>query len=267
MLKLVVCAKAVLDPGEADRLRIDPRTRSLPRLDLPLILNPLDRHALEAAFQIKKMHGASIAVLSMGPPPAGNVIRECLALGADEGILLTDPAFAGADAYATAFTLASAIRKYGPADLIICGMSSSDGATEWVGPEIAAILGLPVVTRVRDISEDRGEHWIVKADSENGYRKVRLSLPAVITVSRNLNQPKPLSLSGILRARASTIATWDRQMMDIPAERVGLNGSPTRVADLAPLESGRSVAFLEGTLQEKVERLVQILSEAGAVKS
>jgi electron transfer flavoprotein beta subunit len=266
MLNIVVCVKAVPDPCIADKLSIDPRTRSLPRLDLPLVMNPLDRHALEAAVQLKRKHGASITVLSMGPPPAGEVVRECLALAADQGILLTDPEFAGADAFATAYTLARAVTKNGPADLIICGMASSDGATEWVGPEIAGILGMPVVTMVQEILESHGSEWIIKAASANGYRKVRLKLPAVITVTRKLNQPQPLGFSGILKARDTEIIEWDRQMLGLQADCVGLKGSPTHVTELAPLDSGRKVEMLAGSLQEKAERLVEILSDAGTLK-
>ena len=265
MLNIVVCVKAVPEQSIANKLKIDPVTKSLPRLDIPLVMNSLDSHALEAALQFKRKSGAHITILCMGPPPAGNIVRECLALGADKGILLTDPAFAGADAFATAYTLAKAIEKNGPVDVVFCGMASSDGATEWVGPEIATFLNMPVVTMVREIVEDRGDEWTVKADYQYGYRKVRLKLPAVITVTRNVNQPKSLSFSGILKARSKEITKWDREKLDIPAERVGLKGSPTHVTEMAHLESRREVEILEGSLQEKIKRLVQILSDAGVV--
>jgi len=265
MFNIVVCVKAVPDPKEADRLKIDPVTKSIPRLDIPLVINPLDCHALEAAFQLRRKYGAQIIALSMGPPLAGNVLRECLALGADKGVLLTDPAFAGADTYATAYTLASAIRKSGSMDLVLCGMASSDGSTEWVGPQIAAFLNLPVVTRVKEIIEDQGEDWIVKADHEHGYRIVKLKLPAVLTVTRELNQPKSLSFSGILKSRSKQIIEWNHEALDIPVERVGLKGSPTCVSELSHLESRRAVQMLEGTLEEKVDQFVKILSDAGVV--
>jgi electron transfer flavoprotein alpha/beta subunit len=263
MLNIVVCVKAVPDPRIADKLKIDPVTKSLPRLDIPLVINPLDSHALEAALQLKKKYEAHITILCMGPPPAGNIVRECLALGAYKGILLTDPAFAGADAFATAYTLAKAIEKIGSPDVVFCGMASSDGATEWVGPEIATFLNMPVVTMVREIVEDQGNEWIVKADYGHGYRTVKLKLPAVLTVTRNLNQPKPLSFSGILKARSKEITEWDHKDLGVPAESVGLEGSPTIVTEMYPLESRREVEMLEGTLQEKVERLVKILFDAG----
>jgi len=144
MLSIVVCVKAVPDLTLADKIRIDPDTKTLTRHDIPLVINPLDRNALEAALVVKENQEAHITILSMGPPAAGNVVRECLALGADQGILLSDPAFAGADAFATALTLSKAIEKIEQVDSVFCGRASSDGATEWVGPELAIFLGLPV---------------------------------------------------------------------------------------------------------------------------
>ncbi|OGO34738.1 MAG: hypothetical protein A2Z16_11300 [Chloroflexi bacterium RBG_16_54_18] len=262
-MKIIVCVKAVPDPKEADRLKIDPVTKSIPRLDIPLVINPLDCHALEAAFQLRRKYGAQITVLSMGPPAVVNVLRECLARGADEGILLSDPAFAGADTYATAFTLTGAIRKLGFVDLVLCGMASSDGSTEWVGPQVAAFLDLPVVTRVSEILDDQGDDWTIKSDYEHGYRIVKLKLPAVLTVTREINQPKALSFSGILKARSKQIIEWNREALNIPVGRVGLKGSPTCISELSYLENRRSVEMLEGTLQEKVDRLIKILSNAG----
>ena len=173
MHRIIVCVKAVPEPKAAGELKIDPVTKSLPRLDIPLEINPLDRNALEVALLIKEGSNAHITVISMGPPPAGNVVKECLALGADTGILLSDPAFAGADAFATAYTLAKAIEKVEPIDVVLCGTASSDGATEWVGPELATFLNLPVVTMVREIVDPESQTWKVIADIENGYRLVR----------------------------------------------------------------------------------------------
>jgi len=263
MLSIVVCVKAVPDPKEADKLMIDPITRTLPRLDIPLVFNPLDCHAVEAAIQLKQKYSAHITALSMGPPPAGNILRECLALGADQGILLTDPAFAGADTFATAYTLAAAIKMVEPVDVVFCGMASSDGSTEWVGPQIAALLGYPVVTRVREILDDQGDNWLLKADFDRGYRKIKIKLPAVITVTRNLNQPKALSFSGILKARSKQIKEWNHDTLGMPIEHIGLKGSPTYVTEMTRLESSRAVEMIGGTLREKVECLVKILSDAG----
>ena len=265
MLKIVVCVKAVPDPKEADRIKIDPITKTLTRRDVPLVLNPLDKNAMEAALQLREQLGAHITVLSMGPPPAGNIVRECLALGADQGFLLCDRAFAGADAYATAYTLAKGIEKIGSYDVVFCGMASSDGSTEWVGPEIAAFLHLSVVTRVKEIVECDGEWWKVKASVENGYRLVRVRLPAVFTVTRELNTPRTLSFSGIVKARKKEITQWGINELGVPEESVGLKGSPTVVSNMTTQDSKRKVEIIAGTREEKAERLIQILADAGVI--
>jgi electron transfer flavoprotein beta subunit len=264
-MKIVVCVKAVPDPKQADKIRIDPETKTLMRGDVPFVVNPLDKHAVEAALQLKKKYGATITILSMGPPAAGNIVKECLALGADHGILLSDREFGGADAYATALTLAKGIEKNGEFDLILCGMASSDGATEWVGPQIATFLNIPVVTMVNEIHDDAERDWLVKTAWEDGYRRVAVKLPALFTVARELNEPKNLSFSGIIKARKKEITTWSIADLDVAPESVGLKGSPTVVGDFGTLETGRNVEFLEGTAEEKAERLVGILIESGAI--
>jgi electron transfer flavoprotein beta subunit len=265
MLKIVVCVKAVPEPKAAEELKIDPVTKALARMDIPLVINSLDRNALEAALLVKEKTTTHIIVISMGPPPAGDVIKECLALGADTGILLSDRAFAGADAYATAFVLAAAIKKAGPVDLILCGRASSDGATEWVGPELAVFLDLPIVTMVRELVDYDDTKWIVKADIENGYRLVQVELPAVFTVTQELNTPRTLSFSGIIKSRKKEITTWNMADIALQAESVGLQGSPTIVSKLEYQERKRECQMIEGTLDEKVDLLIRKFVEAGVV--
>ena len=265
MLNIVVCVKAVPDPKEACNIKIDPDTKTLMRCEVPFVVNPLDKNALEAALMLKERGDAHITVLSMGPPDAGNIVKECLALGADQGFLLSDPAFGGADAFATAFTLAKGIEKIGTYDVIFCGMASSDGSTEWVGPEIATFLNIPVVTMVKEIVESEGEWWKVKASLENGYRLVRVRIPAVFTVTRELNTPRTLSFSGIIKARKKEISEWGIGDLGVPSEALGLKGSPTVVSNLSTTESKREVEMLDGTREEKAEQLVQKLAEAGVI--
>jgi electron transfer flavoprotein beta subunit len=265
VLEIFVCIKAVPDPDEADKIKIDPVSKTLTREEIPLVLNPLDKNALEAALQIKEAHGGRISVISMGPSDAGKIVKECLALGADQGFLLSDPAFAGADTLATAFTLAKGIEKIGRFDVIFCGMASADGATEWVGPEISTFLDIPVVTLVKEVITDESRRWKVKASLDNGYRLVAVELPAVFTTVRELNVPRTLSFSGIIKARKKEIVQWDLQDLGLEAESVGLAGSPTLVSDLSLLETGRTVEMLEGSREEKVEQLVHKLAEAGVV--
>ncbi len=265
MFHIVVCAKAVPDPKQACNIKIDPVTKTLMRCDVPMVLNQLDKNAMQAALDLKKQFEGKITVLCMGPPDAAEVVRECLALGADEGVLLSDPAFGGADAYATAYTLAKTIEKLKPVDLVLCGMASSDGATEWVGPEMAVFLDMPVVTMVREIVECKETHWIVKADLAHGYRLMEIALPAVLTVTRDLNTPQALSFSGIVKARRKSVATWGVTDLEVPTEKVGLAGSPTIVSTLEPTDHGRTVTLLTGTLEEKADQLVDRLAEAGLI--
>ncbi len=263
MFKIIVCVKAVPDPKEACNIKINPGTKTLMRCDVPMVLNPLDKNAIEASLQLKQELNAHTVVLSMGPPEAGNIVKECLALGADEGYLLSDQAFGGADAYATAFTLAGGIRKIGLPDVIFCGMANSDGATEWVGPELSIFLDMPVVTMVREIVECDGQWWKLKASLENGYRLVLVKLPAVLTVTREINRPKTLSFSGIIKARKKQISEWGIGELGLAPESVGLKGSPTIVSDLGIRESKREVEIISGTREEKVNKLVQKLADQG----
>ena len=265
MLKIVVCVKAVPDPKEAHKIKIDPVTKTLMRLDVPLVLNLLDKNAMEAALRLKEQLDVHITVLSMGPSAADSVVKECLALGADDGFLLSDRSFGGADAYATAYTLAKGIEKIGEYDVVFCGMASSDGSTEWVGPQIAALLKIPVVTRVKELVEYGGQWWKVKASLENGYRLMQVKLPAVLTVTRELNTPRTLSFSGIIKARSKEITAWGINQLGLPEETVGQKGSPTIVSNLAAIESKREVEIITGTREEKAERLVQKLADTGVI--
>ena len=263
MLNIVVCVKAVPDPKEACNIKIDPATKTLLRCDVPMVINPLDRNAIEAALQIKENLEAHITVLSMGPPEAGNIVKECLAFGADRAILLSDPAFGGADTFATAFTLAAGIKKAGAFDVVLCGMASSDGSTEWVGPQISTFLKLPVVTMVKEIVEYNDAAWKVKAAIDNGYRLMQVKLPAVFTVTREVNTPRTLSFSGIIKARKKAIEQWNLEELGVSGESVGLKGSPTIVSRLDTKESKREVEFIAGTREEKAEKMVQKLIETG----
>jgi electron transfer flavoprotein beta subunit len=265
MFHIVVCVKAVPDPQQACNIKIDPETKTLLRCDVPFVLNPLDRNAMEAALQLKQLLEGRITVLSMGPPDAAEIVKECLALGADEGFLLSDRRFGGADAYATAATLAKAVEKLAPFDLVLCGMASSDGATEWVGPEMAVFLDLPVVTMVQEIVEATDRHLQVKAALAHGYRLMAMDLPAVLTVTRDLNTPRTLSFSGIIKARKKQVTTWDMDDLGAAEGSVGLAGSPTIVANLAPVDNRRRVTLLEGNMEEKADRLLAKLVDAGVV--
>ncbi len=262
-MKIVVCIKAVPDPDKADQIVIDPKTRTLVRHNIPMVINPMDRFALQAALDMKKDADAHITVMSMGPQDVEPILKECMALGADKGLLLSDPAFAGADTFATARTLAAGITMLEGADLVLCGMASSDGATEWVGPQIAAFLDRPVVTMVREIESRTDDSLVVKADMENGYRCVRVNLPAVLTVTRELNTPRTLSFSGIIKARKKQVTCCSIADLDLEPSQAGSAGSPTRVSKMEALSQVRQVKMVEGTREEKADWLVDKLKETG----
>jgi electron transfer flavoprotein beta subunit len=265
MLNIIVCVKCVPDPKEICKIRIDSESKTLLRCDVHMVINPLDRQALEAGLNLKRTKGANVTVLSMGPPPAENILKECLALGADRGILLSDPAFGGADAFATSYTLAKGIEKNGPFDLVLCGMASSDGATEWVGPQVATMLNVPVVTMVREIQAVGERNWLLKADWEEGYRLVAVQLPALLTVTRSLNQPPTLSFSGIIKSRKKSITVWTLGDLSISPKNVGATGSPTVVSRLSTVQNRRSVQMILGTAEEKANTLVDILAGTAAI--
>lgn len=265
MLKIVVCVKAVPDPKQTAKIKIDPIKKTLMRSDIPLVINPLDRHAMEAGLQLKQKYSGHIAVISMGPPSAEKILKECLALGADQGILLSDRAFGGADAFATARTLAAGIKKIDGFDVIICGMFSSDGATEWVGPEIAVMLDIPVVTMVSKIVKSESNVWQVKADVENGYRLMQVKLPALFTVTRVINTPSTMSFSGIIKARNKQVTKWTADDLMVSQNMLGLKGSPTIVRSMDTFHKHRKAEMIIGTREEKAVQFLKRLVDAGLI--
>ncbi|HNX30075.1 MAG TPA: electron transfer flavoprotein subunit beta/FixA family protein [Holophaga sp.] len=223
-MKIVVCMKQVPDTTE---VRIDPATGTLIREGIPSIINPDDKSGLEAALVLKDQIGAHVTVLSMGPPQADIALREALAMGADEAVLLSDRRFGGADTWATSTTLASALRRLG-FDLIICGRQAIDGDTAQVGPQIAEHLGLPHVSYVKEL-ELAGESLVVKRMFENGYQRIKVKLPCLITVLKDMNQPRYMMVGGVYDAFRKAIPVWTVDDLDVDQANIGLKGSPTRV--------------------------------------
>ena len=256
-MKTVVCIKQVPDTTQ---VRIDPETGNLIRDGVPSIVNPDDKHAVEAAVVLKEKHGGKVTVITMGPSQADEALRECLAMGADEAILLSDRAFSGADTSATSYTLGSAIKKLGEFDLILCGRQALDGNTAQVGPQIAEFLKVPQVTYARKI-EIKDESLKVERALEDGYEIVETSLPALVTVSKDINIPRIPAMDAIMDAyREKTVDTWTANDIDIERDNVGIKGSPTRIrkASTPELKKGQ-VEIIEGTYEEAVEALVMRL--------
>ena len=264
-MKIVVCIKQV---PETTEVKINPQTNTLMREGVASITNPFDEFALEEALLTKEKHGGEVHVLSMGPPQAIEVLKNALALGADKVYLLSDAAFAGADTLATAYTLAKTIEKIGGVDLVICGKQAIDGDTAQVGPGIATRLGIPQLTyvaKVREIDPAK-KKIVVERMLENGREVVESSLPAVITVVKDINEPRLPSLLGIKKAAKATIPTWTAKEIGVDENRVGLKGSPTWVWKIFSPEARGGGEVLKGELTEVAPLLVNKLMDLKLIK-
>jgi len=225
-MNIVVCLKQV--PGTT-QVKIDPETNTLIRQGIENIINPLDTYAIEEGVRLRERFGGQVTAISMGPPQAETALREAISLGVDAGILLSDPAFAGADTWATSYTLSVAIRKLGQYDLVICGRQTLDGDTGQVGPQLAEMLALPFIAYVSRIEEIADGGMRVRRMVEDGYEIMESPLPAVLTVVKEINTPRLPSLRGIARSKSVVIPVWGVEEIDIDPDQVGLSGSFTRV--------------------------------------
>lgn len=234
MLHIVVCIKQVPDSRE---IRIDPKTNTLIRQGVPSIVNFYDLHGLEEALRIKDEHGARVTVVTMGPPPAEKGLKECISLGADEAVLVTDRGFAGADTLATSYVVAKTIRKveeeWGPADIVFCGKQTLDGDTGQVGPGVACRLDLEQLTYVGKVTKVDKERrrLTVERHLEDGIEVVETSMPVLVTALKELNQVRRASLPGMIRAARYKPIVWTTaDFPDLDRKQIGLKGSPTIVA-------------------------------------
>jgi electron transfer flavoprotein beta subunit len=237
-MEIVVCIKQVPDTTE---VKINPETNTLIREGVPSIVNPFDENAVEAALKLREQHGGKVTVISMGPPQAKEALRHVLAMGADEVILISDRAFAGSDTLATSYTLSQAIKKIGKFDLIICGKQAIDGDTAQVGPGVAEWLNLPQVTFVVKI-EMAGNKLKLERLLEETNEIVESPLPCLITVVKQINEPRPTSLKGMMKAKKAEITTWGAQDIAADKFRIGMDGSPTWVVKIftpAPKSAGQ----------------------------
>lgn len=253
-MRIAVCVKQVPDTNE---IRINPETGTLIRDGVPSILNNDDANALEQALQIKDANpDTTVTVLTMGPPQAREMLQECLAMGADEAILLSDRALGGSDTWATSNALAAGLRKAGPFDLILAGRQAIDGDTAQVGPQIAEKMGLPQVTYVKEF-ELEGDTVTVKRALEDGYEKLRVKLPCVLTAIKELNTPRYMSVPGILREAKAEIPVWSADDIGVDRSVVGLKASPTNVfRSFTPKPKGKGVSVEGDTPKEQAGNLL-----------
>lgn len=258
-MKIIVCAKQVPDTNE---VRIDPVRGTLIREGVPSILNPDDANALEEALRLKEENpGSTVSVVSMGPPQACYMLRECLAMGADDAYLLSSRAFGGADTCATSTTLAAGVKKIGGADIIFAGRQAIDGDTAQVGPQLAQRLGLPVVTYVQKVRSVEGGKAIVERQLEDGYEVIEVETPCLLTCVKELNEPRYMSVRGIVEAYEQDITIWNEKDVVLDPADCGLNASPTQVfRSFTPPQKGKGV-MLKGSVTEMANDLVNRLNE------
>jgi len=232
-MKIVVCIKQVPDTVD---VKIDPKTGNLIREGLPVIINPDDKVGIEAALQIKEQMGGTVTVISMGPPQADVALRETLAMGCDEAILVSGREFGGSDTYATSAILAAAIRKFGSYDLIITGRQAIDGDTAQVGPQLGEKLHIPQVSYVEEIKEVAEDHLIVRRQFEDGYHIVKIKTPCLLTAIGELAKPRYMTVDGVVDAydKEVKIYGFDDLKDDLELDMIGTKGSPTNVYQSFP---------------------------------
>jgi electron transfer flavoprotein beta subunit len=259
-MHIIVCIKQV---PETTDVRINPETNTLIRDGVKSIINPFDMYAIEESVRLKERFNGKVTVVTMGPPQAEAALREAISLGADEGILISDRAFAGGDTWATSNTLSHAIAKIkkelGNFDLILCGKQASDGDTAQVGPGISAFLDIPQVTYVKKIEEIKDNKIRLERMSEEGFDIIETPVPCLLTVVKEINEPRIPSLKGMMRAKSAKIIVWTAKDIGVEAKDVGLNGSRTTVVKIFTPPHRTGGEKITGETPEIVEKLVGLL--------
>ena len=259
-MKIVVCIKQVPDTVE---VKIDPKTGTLVRDGVPSIINHDDKTGIEAALTIREQVGGTVTVVSMGPPQADVALREALAMGCDEAILVSGREFGGSDTYATSGILAAALKQL-DYDLIITGRQAIDGDTAQVGPQIAEKLHLPQVSYVEEIVEAAEDHVVVKRQFEDGYHIVKVKTPCLLTAIAKLAEPRYMSVGGVFDAYQKEIKIFDFNLLkdDLELDMIGLKGSPTNVYKSFTKElKGAGTVLKDLTAEQAVEAIVKKLEE------
>ena len=263
-MHIVVCIKQVPDTKV---IKVNPKTNTLDRSSAPAILNPYDAHAVEEAVRLKQKNGGKVTVLSMGPPQAVNAIKKCVEIGADEGFLISDRAFAGADTLATSYALTKAIEKIQkaePISLVLCGKHAIDGDTGQVGPGIARRMEIPPITNVINIEQiDSKENKVdVRRKIENGYEIVQSTMPCLLTVEKEINEIAYSPLPNMIRAARYEPTVWTvNDLEDVDREQLGMKGSPTIVGKMWPPAKSEGAKLIEGDAKSQVKQIVSLVLE------
>jgi len=265
-IEIIVLVKQVPD---IEKIKFDVETGRLDRSSAEAITNPFDLNALETGVQIKEKIGGKVTAISMGPSQTESALRDCLAIGADRAILLTDTKFAGADTLATSYTLASAIGKLGNFDLVVCGEKTIDGDTAQVGSEVAEILGIPHIAYVDEIKNVSKERIEVLSKVEKFYYIHELRFPCLITVTKDVNVPRLPTLKDKLKARRSKVDIWDAEYLAdiVGIDKFGMDGSPTNVMKVfTPLATHRKGIIIQGSAEDLAQKPFLILKENGVFR-
>ncbi len=264
-MHVVVCVKQVPD---ATNVRINPETNTLMREGVESIVNPFDEYALEEALRLKDQFGARVSVVSMGPPQATVVLREAMARGADDGVLVSSRAFGGADTLATSYTISQAIKKLcdgGKPDLVLFGKQAIDGDTAQVGPGVSEFLDVPLITYVRSLKMDAEGNFEVESIMDDGANVIQGKLPAVMTVLKEASVPRFASLSGWMAAKRAQVAVYDEKTVNADPDKIGLKGSPTKVVTIfpPPTKTGGKKIDCRSDKQMAVDAIMKLLKEKG----
>ena len=257
-MHFVVCIKQVPDTTD---VKIDPETNTLIREGVESIVNPFDMYAIEESLRLKEKTGGTVTAITMGPPQAEAVLREAISMGVDKGILVSDRAFAGSDTWATSYTLATAIKKIGDFDVLLCGKQASDGDTAQVGPGIGTHLDLPQVTYVRKIEEINEKQLVAERLLEDGYEAIECPVPCILTVVKEINEPRLPSLKGKMAARKAEITTWTADDIGADKDQLGLDGSPTKVVKIFSPEPREGGQILSGEPHEQASALAEKIKD------
>ncbi|MBT3319465.1 MAG: electron transfer flavoprotein subunit beta/FixA family protein [Clostridia bacterium] len=255
-MNIVVCVKQV--PG-TNEVKMNEETNTIIREGMEAIINPFDTYAVEEGVRLKEQTDGKVTAISMGIPSVADLLKETIGLGVDEAVLLSDRTFAGADSLATSYALAKGIEKIGGVDLIICGKQATDGDTAQVGPSLAEKLGIPHTTYVKKIEEISEGYIRCERMTDDGYEVIEMTLPAVITVVKEINEPRLPSMKGMMRAKKAVVQVWTADDVGADKALCGLDGSPTQVVKtFVPVHNVNS-EMIEGEPNEQAKRLADVL--------
>jgi len=256
LVRIIVTIKQV---PETSNVKMDKETGTMIREGVVSVINPLDLYAIEAGIEIKELHGGHVTVCTMGPPSAAKALKEAIAMGCDEGVLVSDKKFAGADTWATSYTLGAAIKELGPFDLILAGERATDGDTGQVGPGLAAWLGLPLATYVSKICSLENNQLTVERLVEDGYQVLQLPMPALLTVVKEISNPRLPTLRGKKKARASQLRVLSARDLEVQESHLGLKGSPTKVVKIEYPKVTRGGKMVKASGEEGLHTAVSAL--------